>query len=141
MLRQDAADSLRSGRLLRGEVAAASGHHAVHVGLVCVAVRRVHVVVVVIVVIVVVIVVVLQRKKMLTQTYTYFLSRSCLIIVNVVGRVRHGVDHRDDEGQVTEGRHFGLGSLALRSRFVGEENDRLLLPVAIRWKVFANDIA
>ena len=69
MLRQDAADSVRSGRIFRGEVAAASGHDGVHVGLVCVAVGRVHVVVVVIVVIVVVIVVVLQRKKMLTYRF------------------------------------------------------------------------
>ena len=54
----------------------------------------------------------------------------CLIIIDVVRRARHGVDHRDDEGQVTESRHLDRGSLALGSRFVVEENDRLLLPVA-----------
>ena len=54
----------------------------------------------------------------------------CLIIIDVVRRARHGVDHRDDEGQVTESRHLDRGSLALGRRFVGEENDRLLLPVA-----------
>ena len=58
-------------------------------------------------------------------------STTCLIIVDVFGRVRHGVDHGDDEGQVTESRHFGRRRLALWRRFIGEENDRLFFPVAM----------
>ena len=72
MLGQDATDPLPPGRILcMGELAAAPGRHAVHVGLVRVAVRRIHVVVVVIVAIVVVIVVVLlavQSGLILTMT-------------------------------------------------------------------------
>ena len=65
MLGQNPADPLRSRRMFRGDVAAAPSHDGVHVGLVRVAVRRVHVVVVIVVVIIVVIVVVLERKSML----------------------------------------------------------------------------
>ena len=68
MLRQNPTDPLRSRRMFRGEVAAAPGHDGVHVGLVRVAVCRVHVVVVIVVVIIVVIVVVLERKSTLRYT-------------------------------------------------------------------------
>ena len=63
MLREDATDSLRPDRILRREVAAASGRNGVAVGLVCVAVGHVCIVVVIVVVVIVVIVVVLQRNK------------------------------------------------------------------------------
>ena len=65
MRRQDATDPLRPRRLRGGEVAAAPGHQGVRVGLVRVAVGRVHVVVIVVVVIIIVVVVVLRGKSRL----------------------------------------------------------------------------
>ena len=71
MLRQNPTDPLRPRRMFRGDVAAATGHDCVHVGLVRVAVRRVHIVVIIVVVIIVVIVVILEWK-----TFTVFMYQA-----------------------------------------------------------------